>query len=200
MIWLGGVVAIGLPVAWIMSGSQRRYRAVRDAPPTPVRDVVAGTLCRIEGRVVARETIEAPITGRRCVCFRATARRLVADVGLYADREDAGVLFELDDGTGRAIVDPTGAWVEVRPDHSLPHGTERTKAWLLRIGRRGLLYQELHWGEGVIVDGARVSVMGLAHREEAPDGAGSYRDGTVPTRVSMAGSRRLKLHVVQVAS
>jgi hypothetical protein len=196
---LGGAAGIGGALAWAMSGSQRRYRAVRDAPPTPIRDVVAGSLCRIEGRVrPLDETVVAPLSGRPCAWWRARARGLPTDIGMYVARQDHGVSFTIEDDTGRATIDPTGAWVELRADFDLPHGTDRTKAWLTSRGTPRLANMELFFDEAVLVPGARISVMGLAHREPDATAArdGAYRDGTMPTRVTMTGSRRLRLWII----
>jgi hypothetical protein len=92
--------------------SLRRTRLILAAPASKVRNATLG-LVEMSGLAVGPHTVNAPVTGVPCFCYRTLAWQLkqreknkiwekVADEGQH-------VPFYLDDNTGRALVDPQGA-------------------------------------------------------------------------------------------
>ncbi len=87
---------------------------MNDAP-----EVRGSSVVRIVGIVSAAETLFAPLSGRECVFYVATAHAQDAD-GPVLVREQRGLAFELNDGTGRALVDPEGARTPGSPPRARP--------------------------------------------------------------------------------
>ena len=89
--------------------------------PEPLGAVRAGRVHRLtaRGRVVPRDLIESPLTGIRCVYYRylveewRAASLAVGGAGLWncAEQDEAIAEFYLDDGSGRAVVEPTRAQI-----------------------------------------------------------------------------------------
>ena len=100
--------------------------------PLPVRDLHGhrGPV-EIEGRAVAGDdgTVEAPFTGSRCLAYTYAVEELRSqgsgDGWETVDSGMGGVDFVVDDGTGRVVVDPSGADIHLE-SHSVtvPAGTE----------------------------------------------------------------------------
>jgi hypothetical protein len=115
-------------------------------------------------------------------------------------REVKGIPFVLDDGSGRAIVDPSGARVAVDIDMTTRSGTfdDATPVEEEFLSRHGLrstgwvFNKSLRYREGVIEIGETIAVMGQGVREPDPDAVGKvggYRTGP-PTRLRLGGSAR----------
>jgi hypothetical protein len=122
---LGAVALLGIAGAlggiWVLSLGKRRRGALPPAPRVPIAEARGSAVVRIVGIVSASETLFAPLSGRECVFYVATAHARDAD-GPVLVREQRGLPFELHDGTGRALVDPegaTGAW-DARPLRDYP--------------------------------------------------------------------------------
>ena len=89
------------------SKSFRRYRVVRETPTTEASDVSPGGEVELYGKATVSEqgTHEAPFSDEDClVCeyeiIEKSGRDEVVESGT------AGVLFYVDDGTGKVLVDP----------------------------------------------------------------------------------------------
>ena len=96
-----------------------RKRLIMDTPASKVRSAAMG-LVEVSGLAVGPYTMNAPITGQACYYYRTTAWQLkqsgknkewekVADESLH-------VPFYLDDNTGRVLVDPQGAEMDIHRD------------------------------------------------------------------------------------
>lgn len=137
---------------------------------------------KIVGTVVyTPQTLRSPLTGRQCVCYQ-----IIADTyGGGVANEFFAVPFLVDDGTGRALVDPARGLVRVLEsyDHRVPlddAGTEAEQAFLERYrlsssaGAAGFRFRE-----GIIQAGDRVEVIGAGVHEPDPEAVGverGYRD------------------------
>ncbi len=121
------ICAIGV-LSWYFGATQRLKRQLKAAKPWSLNELPEDTHGRVTGRAVAiGEQLAGPLTGRRCVYYlaiveeqRSTGRssywRTIAS-------ETRGVPFMIDDGTGRAIIDPTGAEVALDFDGNSKSGT-----------------------------------------------------------------------------
>ena len=98
----------------------QRKRLILDTPASKIRSASMG-LVEINGLAVGPYTMTAPITGVPCYYFRTTAWQWqrsgrnskwvkVADESLH-------VPFFLDDNTGRVLVDPQGAEMDIHRDY-----------------------------------------------------------------------------------
>jgi hypothetical protein len=199
---LGGISAGIAP--WYWSATARLRRALRGAKHLSIADAPEGAVVRLDGRVVEGETLEAPLTGRRCVYYLAIVEEFAAgstpDSWREVTREARGVRFAIEDGTGRAIVDPDGARVDVDLDQTSRSGTfeDPTAAQAAFVERRGVKLtgwssnRTLRYREGVFEVGEPIAVMCWPVREPDP-GAGSrevgYRDAP-GTRLRVGGSAK----------
>jgi len=154
-------------VGWLFAGGLIVYGLVRGSkfPKVPPRVTIAraapGEFVRVVGRIVDGGSLVAPITGRTCVSFDAVVRHggpRTEDA--VVTRGVRGTPFVIDDGTGKALIDPRGAYIRVVYDHSVLDGAvERAKVadpdFLAGATGAGLQFEEgvLTLGEVVAVDG-----------------------------------------------
>jgi hypothetical protein len=103
-----------------------RKRLILDTPTSKIRSASLG-LVEVSGLAVGRYTLPAPITGRPCYYYRTTAWQSkpsgksnqwekVADESLHLP-------FFLDDNTGKVLIDPTGAEMDIHRDFHEEYGT-----------------------------------------------------------------------------
>lgn len=93
----------------------RRTRLIEDTPTARLRSAPQGYV-EIEGhaRLLPGDPIIAPLSGVRCVWWRYRIQKRDGDSRLRWGTVASGTseaLFELDDGSGRCIIDPMGARV-----------------------------------------------------------------------------------------
>jgi hypothetical protein len=199
---VAGVAIVAASLVW--NEKARIRRQLRAAPRVAIADLDEGRTGRVVGRVGEGDTVQAPFTGRSCVFYEATVEeyRSGGKSGSWRQiaREATGVPFVLEDGTGRAIVDPTGARVAVEIDMTTRSGTfdDATPAEARFLGKHGLratgwvFNRSLRYREGVIEVGETIAVMGQGVREPDPAAVGKvggYRSGP-PTRLRLGGSSR----------
>lgn len=205
LVVLAVVAGVAIVAASLMWNEKARIRReLRGAPRVDLAELREGRTGRVVGRVGEGETLQAPFTGRSCVFYEATVEeyRSSGKTGSWRQvvREAMGVPFVLDDGTGRAIVDPRGARVAVDLDMTTRSGTfdDATpveEQFLTRHGLRStgwVFNKSLRYREGVIEIGETIAVMGQGVREPDPDAVGKvggYRSGP-PTRLRLGGSAR----------
>jgi len=208
------VVAVVVLRAHCGSEAVQVRRGLRRAPRVAISDLVEGTTARLAGTVVTcGNTLAAPLSGRECVYYEAyvvpepSGRSVRGDptrpdglpVGNWAPevRVHEGVEFLIDDGTGRVVVDPSGARVALVVDHrvfvsSVDRTTGRQRAFLDSLATAR---SDLRVSEACITPGLRICVLGQAMREPDPDAVAAvqgYRD-ELPTRMRMRGGGRLPL-------
>jgi hypothetical protein len=203
------VLAIAAGVAIVAASlvyneKARIRRQLRAALRVDIAELREGRTGRVVGKVGDGETLQAPFTQRSCVFYEATVEELRSSgkTGSWRQvvREARGVPFVLDDGTGRAIIDPNGARVDVDIDMTTRSGTfdDATpveEQFLTRHGLRStgwMFNKSLRYREGVIEIGETIAVMGQGVRVPDPDAVGKvggYRSGP-PTRLRLGGSPR----------
>jgi hypothetical protein len=197
-----GVVVVILVIA-LNTEEARVRRALRRTPVSKVRDVAESTSARIVGRVAEFDPpIRGPLSGRTCVYYEAVVEeyRSSGKSGSWREiiKERRGVPFIVDDGTGRAIVDPTHVKLDLHADQksksgTLDDATPVEEEFLARHGKKSsgwVFNKKLRYSEAAIEIGEQVTVLGRSLREPDPDGvgagAGGYREGP-PTRLRLAG-------------
>jgi len=126
--------ALGVGSYFCYTGGRRLatvYRILRN-DPLPVRDLHGhrGPV-EIEGRAVEGDdgTVEAPFTGSRCLAYTYEVEELRSSGKTQSweplDSGMDGVDFVVDDGTGRVLVDPSGADIHLESQSvTVPPGTE----------------------------------------------------------------------------
>lgn len=201
-----GIGAIAL-FGWYFGAAQRLKRQLRAAKPWSLNELPEDTHGRVIGQARALgEQLVGPLTGRPCVYYiamveeqRSTGRssywRTVAS-------ETRGVPFMLEDGTGRAIIDPNGAQVALDFDGNSKSGTFNNadpvqEAFLARHGQNSegwVFNKTLRYREAMIEIGETISVLGSGTREPDPNAApeAAYR-GSPPTRLRLTSSPRFPL-------
>lgn len=199
LIVVGGLTWSG----WYFGPRQRLRRLLAAAPRRRIAEAVDGASVRLDGVVQPGATVIAPLTGRPCVCYEAVIDEWVSSgkSGRWRNRvrELQGVVFAIDDGTGRALIDPTRAAVDVELDRTTQSGTfddptPIEQAFLARHGLAATTWgfnKRLRYREGAIEIGETIAASGVALREPDPDAVGritGYRDGP-PTRVRLGASR-----------
>ena len=125
MVVFGGVAIIGLflTLGWLlMYAGVNRYRQrslIADTPTSNVRSLAMGRV-ELEGTVEpVGETFPAPFSGEECVLYRYSIERYYEDNDGHDNWQPAesGVqmrAFYLNDGTGRVMVGPADANLDVR--------------------------------------------------------------------------------------
>jgi hypothetical protein len=97
----------------------QRKRLILDTPYSKIRSASMG-LVEINGLAVGPYTMLAPITGAPCYYFRTTAwqwqQRGRSSEWVKVADESLHVPFFLDDNTGRVLVDPQGAEMDIHRD------------------------------------------------------------------------------------
>ncbi|HEX5062076.1 MAG TPA: GIDE domain-containing protein [Kofleriaceae bacterium] len=191
-----GVVGAGAVVFTLFTGNERIRRTLRNMPAKKIGELSDDERAKIVGRVRALgEALEAPISGRRCVAYSVSV--VEQEQNASHIRETKAVAFVVEDGSGRALVDPTAARIAIDGGPSVQTGTlhDPTPAaedLLLRHGKRprhGVLYRE-----AVITDGESIAVLGAGTREPDPDAppTEAYR-GDARTRLRLTSSRKYPL-------
>ena len=96
-----------------------RKRLIENTPFSKVRSASMG-LVEVSGLAAGPYTINAPITGRECYLYRTVAwewrRSGKNSQWVKAADETLHVPFFLDDNTGRVLVDPQGAEMQIHRD------------------------------------------------------------------------------------
>jgi hypothetical protein len=140
----------------------------------PIADLRPGRAVTVLGRVVPRDVIESPLSGERCVWYRATVRewrRSIIDGGGFwvtIDDEEAIAEFYVQDESGRAIVHPEHAVVD------LGRAAEPTPVTVEALHRQA--------AESRISVGDVVEISGFAEKvDDLLDDARGYRENA--TRV-----------------
>jgi len=202
-----GVAGFAAWAFWYYSDEQQIRRTLRKTPTKRIQELRDDELGKVVGRARGlSETLESPLTYRRCVYFIAVVEehRSSGKSSYWKTiiRETRGVPFMLEDDSGRAIIDATAARVSLDFDGKSQSGTfddptPAEQAFLARHGQKGqgwIFNKGLRYREAVIEDGETIAVLGAGTREPDPDAppTEAYR-GDVPTRLRLTSSRKYPL-------
>ena len=140
----------------------KRKSLVQDIPTSTVRAASLGAV-EVSGTVVGPYTLIAPLSESDCFFYRAVARGSSGEEAkATAKAETLCTPFFLDDGTGRLMVDPRGAELEIQPsleeEYSPSTGTGFTRHFLNRHGISGSA--PAHLEEYCIREGDVLFVLG----------------------------------------
>jgi hypothetical protein len=209
VVAIGGAVlaAAGIKRAFF-SPAARLRRALLRIPRRAIAEVRSGERVRIIGRVVPCELVEAPLSGRPCVCYEVVVNEIGKNGAGELLRKVHAARFFVEDESGRALIDPTRAGlslilVEDHTTHSSLFGgapDPRQVAVFPGHAKRLenlLLLRQLEYTEGILAPGERVAVVGQGVVEPDPDSSlrpGGYRDAPAML-LRMEGSQSLPLHI-----
>jgi hypothetical protein len=168
--------------AWLY----KRFTGRRPAQRATIAAAPDGRFVCVVGKVVGIGDLQAPVTGRPCAAYDVAVRE-GPDRQLVA-RRMLGAPFLVDDGTGKAVVDPRGAYLQL--DMSLVG--EGTPDRLRPLHDPTVLPRGSDWfflDEGLVQVGDRVVVMAMARHRLDVDGAELYRAlDTPPGTIALVGS------------
>ncbi|HEY5922885.1 MAG TPA: GIDE domain-containing protein [Kofleriaceae bacterium] len=202
-----GVAGFAAWAFWYYSNDQQIRRRLRKTPTRSIQELRDDELGKVVGRARGLdEMLEAPLSGRRCVYFVAIVeeQRSTGKSSYWKTiiKETRGVLFMLEDDSGRALVDATAARIAIDFDGKSKSGTfddptPVERAFLDRHGQKGegwIFNRTLRYREAVIADGETIAVLGAGTREPDPDAppAEAYR-GEPPTRLRLTSSPKYPL-------
>jgi hypothetical protein len=154
-----------------------------------IAEVSSGRRVVIRGRVVARDLIESPLTEKRCVYYRYLVEQwkrdslaLLGTTGMWqlVDTDEAIAEFYVEDGSGRALVIPEHASVDLPPGQRVDLGD----------GQRA---QEARFGEG-----DEVEIEAIAHDgEDLLDEGRGYRERTARLILRVSEGDVLRIRVLR---
>jgi hypothetical protein len=135
---LWGVASVGIGIWLFFRGFPflKRKRLIQNTPTSTIRGAALGAV-EVSGTVVGPYTLISPLSESDCFYYHAVARSTGED-GKKVEEEVLYAPFFLDDGTGRLMVDPRGAEMELRPsvdeEYSPSTGDAFTRHFLVRRG------------------------------------------------------------------
>ena len=193
------VIVAGLGVAQLLRHS-RGGRQILKAADYSISEFPDHEPGKITGRLrAANSHIQAPLTGRRCALYRLLFQTDSSEYPGDFERINfcevsESVPFWIEDNSGRALVFPEGAQVEIRFDHEeTKHAGQKVdpaRQQLLQthalVDSQWIRDTRIHSSEAILVEGKRVTVYGYGFREIDREGQAhvtGYR-GTTPMRLT----------------
>jgi hypothetical protein len=185
---------------------RRIKRLLRRIKATPIRDVPDGRVVKIVGELVyAGRSIPSPLSARACAYYAILVEQYRGGPrgGHWWElvREERGIDFYVRDATGMALVRVTtdGKYfpalvrdhrARTSPILSNDPGIERFLRERGRSVEGSFFRKNLRAYEGILEEGERVAVGGIARWVPDPDAAGgSYRE--TPKRLVLESSESL---------
>ncbi|HSN25713.1 MAG TPA: hypothetical protein VLT45_05490 [Kofleriaceae bacterium] len=208
----GGMTAYQYVLKPYFSRASQLTRELGRYPRMSLAELPEGTLGRVVGKAVALDdTLEAPLSGRPCLYYTSIVE--VSDGKDWKEiiREDRAVMFVLDDGSERAIVDPSSSkvvldFMETGSSGTFDKPTAREQAFLdahdtASTHAGGLFNRSLRYREAMIEVGGTIAIYGATTREPDPNARpdGGYR-GDAPTQLRMTSSRKQPMVISNSAS
>ncbi|HKT12274.1 MAG TPA: GIDE domain-containing protein [Terriglobia bacterium] len=116
--FLGGIGLI-LGLYWFFKGFGifREYMVVADTPLAPIRSVAMGRV-QVHGKAVGEKTLRSPVSNQLCFLYKVNIDRFLAGrqgQGRWSPylTDEGSVNFYLEDDTGKVLVDPEAAELEL---------------------------------------------------------------------------------------
>lgn len=194
LLLVSGSVAVA--ARWVWRRTRAPHRPVGDALVTTVEWFPADDVGRLRGLAVPLGApLRAPLTDRPCVGYELRISEHRNDETIELVHEVRWAPFLLDDGTGRALIDPSVApvtWLVgaiVTQSGLADDATPAERALLARYrqaAEAGGFNRSLTYVERAITVGELVSVRGHGVREADPaPAAASLTRGAPPTRLRL---------------
>jgi len=165
--WISALVALAAAFGITRHGLRSfwKLRLIVDTPTARIRSAAQGYVELTGIAHPHRELVAAPLTGTPCVWYRYEIEERRGSgrnaSWVTVERGDAGTPFQIDDGTGRCLVEPNGAALRCRDK----------QVWYGHVGLLGQLgaQHRQRKTEERICDGEPVYVLG--HLETPRRGA-----------------------------
>ncbi len=151
-----GLIAFGL--LWSGLHFIRLKRKIENTPTSKVRSIAMG-LVEVHGQAWRQYALVAPMTQSACVYYRLRKYRRDGKNKwrLIKAVDSSHVAFQIDDGTGRVVVDPRGASVKARTRQTgYPGQTPLTFTAFDSAD------ENEKWVEDIIYEGTTLYVLGFA--------------------------------------
>ena len=214
VIVAGAAIMLG---AWYFSEAQKIKRALRAAEHVPIANYPHGGIKRVIGVLsVEGDMLSAPLSGRQCAAWEVVVeeqRSSGKSTSWYTIvRQVEAVPFLVEDETGRAHVDPSGAQLVVTADRHSRSGTfddptPEERAFLDRHGEEAtgwVFNRTLRYREGVLEPDELVAVLGqgAVSYDDAPDmqHQGGYRAPAASKRLDIRAAGGHPLYISDDAS
>jgi hypothetical protein len=118
LLYFAAIAGVGVGVYGFFRGFGllRRKRIIVDTPTSTIRAAPLGHI-EVSGKAVGPYTLLSPLAQQECYYYRAVAwtRDRQKENWRKATEEILRAPLFVDDGTGRLLVDPTGAELDIRP-------------------------------------------------------------------------------------
>ena len=182
VIAMAAAVVVGMGVAAVRAFSDRHVTVARAIAKQAHVDRRGARRQRRDDRGQGdqrRPEINAPFTRSSCVHFRVAVvgptPRTESDV---LHEEGAGVMFIVEDDSGRAIVSAEGAVASLAKDPVALAVVVHNGYAVSAIDKGEIEDKDLRFFEGRLTAGERVAVRGIARWEPDPDGerTSNYRE------------------------
>lgn len=152
-------------------------KQLRGAARVKIAELPESQVCAAVGRtrpIEMAEVLEAPLTGRPCFYFIAEIEERVGSQWRLVARERRGVPFVIQDATGRAVIDPDEALIDIPCDYEnvvWGNPSQRQHAFVLRVMPNAVslpFAKQVRFREARIGPDELVSVLGAGVREADP--------------------------------
>ncbi|MBI5390087.1 hypothetical protein HZB02_01225 [Candidatus Woesearchaeota archaeon] len=124
MIAGGGLFYAGFRALWLK-------RLIDNLPTSKVRSLAMG-IVEVKGKIVVKDSVlKSPFTNKNCVAYRYLIeeyRKTSKDTSSWVqiDRGEERTPFYVQDETGKVLVDPTGAEIDIPIDYEFQTGFGKT--------------------------------------------------------------------------
>ena len=187
-----GTVSIALSMPLLYAGwlLLRRALVMRRMPLTPVSHISEGPV-KVYGTVsAAGGTLTSPLSNRSCVYYQYSIQECKGDSSDYmtVKSDRSKLCFYLDDGTGRVLVNPEYAQMDLSPDYRFQSGLFKdppanvmeilSESRIKHDGFMGL-NKGMKFFEYCIEPGSKLYVIGTARPDPGGRGYSSGRDYSI---------------------
>jgi uncharacterized protein YjeT (DUF2065 family) len=119
-IW--AAIGFGVGIYWFFKGlwTYRKCRVIEDTPETPIRSIAMG-LVEVHGKAVGEPGIRSPVTRTPCFFYKVNIEKWQSDqkgqsgTWRHYKTDYGGAQFDLEDPTGKVLVDAHGADLDLNP-------------------------------------------------------------------------------------
>jgi len=161
-ILIGLGLALGLLLFTYGFSIWRQKRLIENIPTSKVRSLAMG-LVEVCGQAQPKVLLPSPITATQCLYYRFLIeryeRRGRSSQWVVVSQGASTNFFYVDDGTGRILVDPVEAEINLNKDYSYT-GHDSLGAATSFFKNSGLFGQRMRYSEWYILPGDQIYVMG----------------------------------------
>lgn len=137
LVWLLLAVCICTAALLLWRADHRRMRAIEDTPTSRIASAQQGCV-ELLGKAAALpgQALVSPYSGLPCVWVRHRLERFEDNKWRVVSQGRSDQAFMIDDGSGRALIDPDGAEITTDDVRRSARAGQRWTEWLLVPGAR----------------------------------------------------------------